>query len=399
MTDTDKPSNSRFIIQLNWVDILTLSGVIWSGMAMHFSLTAEFAYALSCLFIAMLTDAFDGIFARKYGLTRDFGRYLDGFVDVLNYLIAPAIFLYCWGFSGFLYNSVLLLFIMMGIVRLSVFNQSGNLLSENSDKLSYWGMPVFWSNFLLGFVYLLSFYVNKSWLFSGLAILLLIYSVLMVYNGRFFKFRNPTAILLLVVGGFLLFLSIGLHQNNLLSWTIQAGTSAIFLTLPIIIGGVLHMFVVTKQWFSFLAIPVYTPWFGANKTWRGFVIMPLLTLFGAWVTFFAASPIHDYLLFNLHTVSISALGAALGFAYILFELPNSWLKRRLGAQPGEIPTACPPCFFALDQLDSILGCALTYMLFFGLSVELTLLQIVLFPFVAIAIKQVLYWLKLKKSRL
>jgi hypothetical protein len=45
--------------------------------------------------------------------------------------------------------------------------------------------------------------------------------------------------------------------------------------IPMIISNVLHLIIV-KNAFSFLTIPIWSAQFGANKTWRGFVILPIL---------------------------------------------------------------------------------------------------------------------------
>lgn len=50
-----------------------------------------------------------------------------------------------------------------------------------------------------------------------------------------------------------------------------------YLQFPVVVGGVLHMLAVTRQWLPGLTVPIYTPWFGANKTWRGLLLMPLLS--------------------------------------------------------------------------------------------------------------------------
>jgi len=389
---------NRFIVQLNWVDYLTLSGVLWSSIAITLSLSGHFAFALSLLFVAMLVDAFDGILARKYRLEREFGRYLDSFIDMLDYLIAPAIFLYCWGFSGILDSMILMFFVISGIIRLSVFNQVGNLKEANNDKLSYWGMPVFWSIFILAAAYLLALLVSKPFVFALLAVILVIYSILMIYNRRFYKFQDIRLILILVLGGIILFAFLGYGQKpDLKSFLVLIG-SALFLTLPIVVGGVLHMVIVAKNGLNFLAVPVQKRLFGANKTWRGFIIMPIVTILGVWLTQVLEPLWQDWLLVSIQDISIVSIGLALGLAYVLFELPNSYIKRRLGIAPGEIPKQqCYYCFILLDQLDSAIGFTLVYFLLLDIPAKILLIQIAIFPLVALTVKLGLYFLKLKKN--
>jgi len=201
-----------FIIQLNRVDLLTLSNVFICAFASALILKQQFSFALSLLFFAMFIDAMDGILARKWGLTRDFGRYLDGFIDVLIYLTTPVLFLYQWGFHCLVYDLILICFLISGLIRLAVFNQVGNLINMKTDKLSYWGMPVFWSLFILGGAYLGHFIIPLIFVFPFLAIALSMHTFFMLYNRRFYKFQSLKPIFLLTLGGSLLFLGLGLLQ-------------------------------------------------------------------------------------------------------------------------------------------------------------------------------------------
>ncbi|PIE40834.1 MAG: CDP-diacylglycerol--serine O-phosphatidyltransferase [Gammaproteobacteria bacterium] len=195
---------STFIIKLNRVDLITLTSVITSALSVKLSLDGKFFLAMSVLYIAMLADALDGLLARKYGLERDFGRYLDSFMDVLIYLVSPAMLAYCAGYNGY-YPVLLLLMIGFGCVRLAVFNQIGNI--QESNGLSYLGMPVFWSIFIVSGYLLLSL-INASFASIALSVALISFCLAMITHKPFYKFKSLTQILLITVGGALLFLAI-----------------------------------------------------------------------------------------------------------------------------------------------------------------------------------------------
>ena len=170
--------------------------------------------------------------------------------------------------------------------------------------------------------------------------------------------------------------------------------SSLIIMVPMIIAGTLHMVVVKTDFMSFLRIPIATSLFGQNKTLRGFIVMPPLGILG--ILSVAASP-----LFKQHSpdgVNVFALGAVLGFAYVLFELPNSFLKRRLGIGAGEQSDKYQVLFFILDRIDSALGCALAYLLF-GYDCYLILplipMTILIHPLITIP----LYLLGIKKKLL
>ncbi len=100
--------------------------------------------------------------------------------------------------------------------------------------------------------------------------------------------------------------------------------------------------------------------FGANKTWRGLVVM--VPAVGA--SFWALAVGMELLrpgsrenLWSLTPAGYFVLGCWGGLGFMLGELPNSFIKRQLDVSPGK-PPANPVgrivCFL-IDQIDSVLG--------------------------------------------
>lgn len=198
-------TESRFIIRLNPVDVITLSGVLTTTLATGAALHHHYDLAVSLLFLAMLADGLDGYLARKYQLERPFGRYLDGFMDVLIYLVTPALVCYLSGFDG-LYSLFLVALIGAGCTRLAVFNDIGNI--QEDTGLAYLGMPVFWSVPLLA-VFVLLMKVSPATAKPLLALSVSLFAYAMLLRRPFFKFKKLWQILSICIGGFVLFL--GLH--------------------------------------------------------------------------------------------------------------------------------------------------------------------------------------------
>jgi len=164
-----------------------------------------------------------------------------------------------------------------------------------------------------------------------------------------------------------------------------------FLLLPAILGGVLNM--------VFVKLPILKSWqtpidcgktlkdgrriFGDNKTWKGFFGMIALTALTA-------------LLFWYNTFQYSyLLGAWLGLAYVLFELPNSFIKRRLNIQSGKNGGVVQTFF---DQADSAIGYAL-FMLFIFPLTFIEWISIVLVATVTHYVFNILlYYLKLRGQK-
>lgn len=141
---------------------------------------------------------------------------------------------------------------------------------------------------------------------------------------------------------------------------LQSGT---VMMLPLIVAGVLHMIVVKLDALSYLKRPLHQSWFGANKTWRGVIVMPLLAVPGVYLAQLVEMYWELNLLSSSHTIW---LGLSLGLGYVLAELPNSWVKRECGIKPGEMSEHHPWLFSITDQADSVIGCALIYALW-GIS--------------------------------
>lgn len=386
--------DSRFIVALNRVDYVTLSSVVTTCIASALAVNGYVYAAMSLLFIAMIADALDGMLARKWGLERNFGRYLDGFMDVLIYLVTPALVMYQWGFNGW-YGVFIMIYIAAGCCRLAVFNEIGNI--EEEGNLSYLGMPVFWSVLLLAFVMLSSLVLPLAIAHALLAIVLSVFSFLMVYRRPFFKFKSLLQILSVTLGGALVFalwqFNTG-RENNLANffWT------ALYLNFPIIFGGVLHMIVVSKDWLQGLKIPINQALFGANKTVRGFVVVPAVTTLGM-VLLYPLELLQRELLGHsiLEGQSLLWLGLLCGLAYVFAELPNSYIKRRMGIGAGETPERYRWLFILCDQLDSVIGVALVYCFVLGYGADMFVLLVLQAIFVALAVKRLLFMAKLKKA--
>ena len=159
--------------------------------------------------------------------------------------------------------------------------------------------------------------------------------------------------------------------------------------LPSVLANILHMVLVKKCVLSVLASPIQEKMFGQNKTYRGFVIITLFTaVFSGLGSFFVES---------ITAQQGIITGILIGLAYSLFELPNSFLKRRLGIKSGCTSIRNKWAFIVLDKTDSTFGVSLVYFLVSDLSV----LQGLYLFFVSVALHVgfsfLLVAVKIKKS--
>ena len=183
-----------------------------------------------------------------------------------------------------------------------------------------------------------------------------------------------------------------------MSELVDTVAGALYLQIAIVFGGVWHMVAVKRNWLAPLCRPIAENLFGRNKTWRGLVIVPVLTAIGA-VLLFPLEALWPHLGWQspLNGHSLLLAGLCGGAGYVLAELPNSWFKRQLGIAPGETPDQHRWLFLTLDQVDSGIGAALAFMLYPGIDGLTALVYVLTFPAVALLVKRALFMAKLKSS--
>lgn len=156
---------------------------------------------------------------------------------------------------------------------------------------------------------------------------------------------------------------------------------ALLIILPVVLAGVSNMVYVKMPMHDRLRVPMDggRRWrdgrrlFGDNKTWKGFIGMIVFT--ALWLGLFellgeAVEPIGRIVPFPFEEWRFPLngwlFGAWWGLGYVLFELPNSFVKRRLSIPPGRNASGARGLFFTtLDQADSVIGCTLFLFAFYN----------------------------------
>ena len=144
--------------------------------------------------------------------------------------------------------------------------------------------------------------------------------------------------------------------------------------------------------------------FGDNKTWKGligYLILNTITtvLWGLICDLTNINHLNYFYINNENLILFNILiGLLLGLGYSLFELPNSFIKRRLDIKPGKtISEFKKVLFIFLDQADSVFGCCLVVWLFFNLGIKLYLIYVLVGALTHIIFNMLLYFLKLRKN--
>ncbi|MES2766635.1 MAG: CDP-archaeol synthase [Bacteroidota bacterium] len=155
---------------------------------------------------------------------------------------------------------------------------------------------------------------------------------------------------------------------------------------PLIISNIIHMVLVKKDVFPFLKIPVSERLFGQNKTWRGFIFLSILN--GIFTPIFA---------YDIPVLKAVCFGMIFGLIYMIFELPNSLFKRKMGIAAGENPAENKLLFSLLDKTDSAFGVCLVYFLISDIDVTQIIQLFFISSFIHITFSMLLVSLKIKKS--
>jgi len=132
----------------------------------------------------------------------------------------------------------------------------------------------------------------------------------------------------------------------------------LYLILPAAAAGIVHAFVIKRDLLRTLARPLDggRGILGGNKTCRGVVVM--LVGSTAVVALQRVADVETLELVDYRDRLTLLLGPALGAGYSLAELPNSFVKRRLGLPPGGRTQRFAALQYIADQGDSVVGAAL-----------------------------------------
>ena len=182
-----------------------------------------------------------------------------------------------------------------------------------------------------------------------------------------------------------------------------------YLLLPLLAGAILNGICAKYNWLPWLYKPMDfglsfmgKPLFGANKTFRGLLAVSI----GCCMFYLLQSELLHQIpafqrmeLMDYQTKQPWLVGFLLGVGSILGELPNSFLKRRLGIKPGEATSRnIRVLFFVLDQIDLLLGFWIVLSFYMPVTFLRVLYSIIIVFFIHILITSIGYKLGMRKSK-
>lgn len=134
-------------------NITSLAGLACTLLAIYFSVLGIYYAAMIGMIWAVAFDWADGLIARRMKGRTDndstFGMQLDSLIDIVNYGVAPAIFLLSYGKYDPLFLPGAFVIIAASAIRLSYFNTFGL-----SGESKYTGLALDSNSIALVFIFL-----------------------------------------------------------------------------------------------------------------------------------------------------------------------------------------------------------------------------------------------------
>ena len=189
--------------------------------------------------------------------------------------------------------------------------------------------------------------------------------------------------------------------------TLNPLACGVFLVIAFTLSGLAHTAWLAAPVSRRLAVPLDggrllrgRPVLGDHKTVRGLVVMVPATgiSFALLAALVATGPgISGAGLWPLTPATYGLLGIWAGLGFMVGELPNSFIKRRLGIPPGEAAAgrSLRALSFVADRIDSSVGMLLALVLAVPVSLQICLFVLLAGPLVHAAFSLALFLLGVK----
>jgi len=201
-----------------WV-VLTYMALVAAVVGMCFALNGSLRYALICLMVSGVCDAFDGSVAslkERTAREKSYGIQLDSLADIVNFGVFPIIIGYSiWQSVGsffIIHAAVFSIYVLAALIRLAHFNVIEIELQGTKEKRKYYeGLPVTSVALLVPVVYSVCDIFSFP-LASVYPISLVVISLAFVLRVRIPKPRGYAIIILCLAGlPAIIYILIGKH--------------------------------------------------------------------------------------------------------------------------------------------------------------------------------------------
>lgn len=185
---------------------ITYLSVISATLGMFLAFNHKITYALICLMLSGIFDAFDGKVARKCKRSnneKSFGIQIDSLADMVAFVFLPITIFYGLGYTNWYNIIIFAMFTLGGVIRLGYFNVVADEKGKDGPVKYYSGLPVTASAIIFPLVYIAKHFISSPEFAIIYTLTMFFIAILYVLN---FKLKKPTSgiIYFFVAGGVLL---------------------------------------------------------------------------------------------------------------------------------------------------------------------------------------------------
>lgn len=200
----------------NYTVILTYTSLASAVTGIFLAFNGHPFWAVLCLLISGLCDAFDGKVARTRTHSTEeekrFGIQIDSLCDLVAFGVLPCMIGYALGMKSMWYMPVFIVYVLAALIRLAYFNVAEEIRQKNTTETRkfYSGLPVTSVSLLIPLIYGLVFLLDQSVRHYVYASGLVIIALLFVCNFRLKKPGFRGILILVGLGALEVLLIVGL---------------------------------------------------------------------------------------------------------------------------------------------------------------------------------------------
>lgn len=189
----------KFIGYYRLCDLLTMTGTLFAIIGIFLAINDKCLYAVFCLIISGICDAFDGKLASLHKsdkLQKNYGIELDSLSDVISFGILPIVIASCTTDCNILSYLVFAFYALCGLIRLAYYNVLAINKVENNDH--FIGVPITASAIFFPLIWLASYYIE--WIQFNFTFYFLLFGFLFIIPIKIEKLDLTGKILLSSIG-------------------------------------------------------------------------------------------------------------------------------------------------------------------------------------------------------
>lgn len=171
-------------------DFVTMAGTCFAVTGILCAYNVKTTYAVFCLIMAAICDAFDGVVARRFRSLKEqeiYGVELDSLSDAISFGVLPMMIVQNLTVHNIYTYAISVFFVLCGVIRLAYFNMLTT--TKKSTGKEFIGLPITASAIIIPFVYFVSFIIKAKYNTIIFPITLLITGILFISP---FKLKKPT---------------------------------------------------------------------------------------------------------------------------------------------------------------------------------------------------------------